>query len=180
MMDLPIGAQVSPDDATCATLIPMPLHGAYTSLVPLLPSHAHAIFKCLGGPENAYRWTYMLNEPFLERDTSEAMITSWSKSKDPLFYCVLSGPASDPSSTPVGLISYLSIVPSHRRIEIGCVIFSEQLKRTRGATEASYLMLKRAFEDLGNRRVEWKANHLNKPSAAAAERLGFVYEGIFR
>jgi hypothetical protein len=42
-----------------------------------------------------------------------------------------------------------------------------------------YLMMKRAF-DLGYRRYEWKCNALNAPSRAAAMRLGFSYEGIFR
>ena len=42
-----------------------------------------------------------------------------------------------------------------------------------------YLMMKRAFE-LGYRRYEWKCDALNAPSRAAAQRLGFSYEGIFR
>jgi hypothetical protein len=42
-----------------------------------------------------------------------------------------------------------------------------------------YLMMKRAFE-LGYRRYEWKCDSLNAPSRAAAQRLGFSYEGIFR
>jgi RimJ/RimL family protein N-acetyltransferase len=42
-----------------------------------------------------------------------------------------------------------------------------------------YLMMKRAFE-LGYRRYEWKCDALNAPSRAAAERLGFTYEGTFR
>ncbi len=33
---------------------------------------------------------------------------------------------------------------------------------------------------LGNRRVEWKCDALNARSRAAAERLGFTFEGIFR
>ena len=40
-------------------------------------------------------------------------------------------------------------------------------------------MMRRAFE-LGYRRYEWKCNALNAPSRAAAQRLGFSYEGIFR
>ena len=47
------------------------------------------------------------------------------------------------------------------------------------ATEAMYLMMRRAFE-AGFRRYEWKCDALNAPSRAAAERLGFTYEGIFR
>jgi L-amino acid N-acyltransferase YncA len=42
-----------------------------------------------------------------------------------------------------------------------------------------YLMMRRAFE-LGYRRYEWKCDALNAPSRAAAQRLGFSYEGIFR
>jgi hypothetical protein len=36
-----------------------------------------------------------------------------------------------------------------------------------------------AFE-LGYRRYEWKCDALNAASRAAAQRLGFSYEGIFR
>ena len=47
------------------------------------------------------------------------------------------------------------------------------------ATEAMFLMLKRAFE-LGYRRYEWKCDALNAPSRAAALRLGLSFEGVFR
>ena len=36
------------------------------------------------------------------------------------------------------------------------------------------------FDELGYRRYEWKCNALNEPSCAAARRLGFGFEGIFR
>jgi hypothetical protein len=42
-----------------------------------------------------------------------------------------------------------------------------------------YLLMRRAFE-LGYRRYEWKCDALNAASRAAAERLGFSYEGTFR
>jgi len=41
-------------------------------------------------------------------------------------------------------------------------------------------MARHAFENLGYRRYEWKCNALNAPSRAAALRLGFTFEGIFR
>lgn len=40
-------------------------------------------------------------------------------------------------------------------------------------------MMERAFA-LGYRRYEWKCDALNAASRAAAERLGFRFEGIFR
>ena len=42
-----------------------------------------------------------------------------------------------------------------------------------------FLMMQRAF-DLGYRRYEWKCDALNQPSRAAAMRLGFSFEGVFR
>ena len=47
------------------------------------------------------------------------------------------------------------------------------------ATEAMVLMMQRAV-DLGYRRYEWKCDSLNAPSRAAAARLGFSHEGVFR
>jgi Acetyltransferase (GNAT) domain len=54
------------------------------------------------------------------------------------------------------------------------------LQRTTAATEAIYLLLRHAFDDLGYRRVEWKCNALNAASRRAAERFGFTFEGVFR
>ncbi len=41
-------------------------------------------------------------------------------------------------------------------------------------------MMRRAFDDLGYRRYEWKCDALNAGSRRAAQRLGFTYEGTFR
>ena len=37
-----------------------------------------------------------------------------------------------------------------------------------------------AFDDLGNRRLEWKCDAADARSRRAAERFGFTYEGVFR
>jgi RimJ/RimL family protein N-acetyltransferase len=54
------------------------------------------------------------------------------------------------------------------------------MQRTRGATEAQYLLAQYVFDVLGNRRYEWKCNDLNAPSKLAADRFGFTFEGVFR
>jgi RimJ/RimL family protein N-acetyltransferase len=172
----PLAASVEP-----ALLPPRtPLHGRYTSVIPLHPQHWRAIYRHLGGEENAWRWKYLPLEGFLTEEICEATITAWSATKDPMYYAVLSGPASDPASEPAGIVSYQAIVPSHRRIEIGWVIFGDALKHSREGTEAFFLFMKHAFVDLGYLRVEWKANNLNAASLAAARRLGFTFEGVFR
>jgi RimJ/RimL family protein N-acetyltransferase len=65
-------------------------------------------------------------------------------------------------------------------IEVGHLSYAPALQRTAAATEAMYLMLRRAFDELGYRRYEWKCDSHNAPSCRAAERLGFRYEGTFR
>lgn len=79
----------------------------------------------------------------------------------------------------VGLAAYLRITPAAGSIEVGHVIYSPPLQRATVATEAMYLLMKRAFE-LGYRRYEWKCDAFNAKSRAAAQRLGFSFEGIFR
>src|SRR5205823_12795139 len=79
-----------------------------------------------------------------------------------------------------GLPSFMRIVPEHGVIEIGHIWLSPQLQRTRQATEAIYLMSRYAFDDLGNRRLEWKCNAEHTPSSTSAERLGVTLKGGFR
>ena len=74
----------------------------------------------------------------------------------------------------------MRITPRDRVIEVGGLVFSAALQRTRAATEAMYLLARYAFEDLGNRRYEWKCNSHNAASRRAALRYGFIFEGILR
>ncbi len=95
---------------------------------------------------------------------------------DPYSYAV----CDRASGQPLGLLGLMEIRPAMRVVEVGNVLYSPALQRTGASTEAQYLLARYAFDDLGYRRYEWKCNALNAPSIAAARRLGFVYEGIFR
>jgi RimJ/RimL family protein N-acetyltransferase len=79
----------------------------------------------------------------------------------------------------VGYIGYVRINQDHGTIAIGPVNFSQQLARTRQATEVFFLLLQFAFDMLGYRRVEWICHALNTKSWQAAMRLGFQYEGTW-
>jgi RimJ/RimL family protein N-acetyltransferase len=79
-----------------------------------------------------------------------------------------------------GVASYLRIEPAAGVIEVGHIALAPSLQRTATATEAMYLMMRRVFDELGYRRYEWKCDALNAASRAAAERLGFRFEGVFR
>ena len=74
----------------------------------------------------------------------------------------------------------MRVDPVHRVIETGNILYTPALQRTPGATEAMALLAGLVFDTLGYRRYEWKCNALNAPSRAAALRLGFTFEGVFR
>ncbi len=95
---------------------------------------------------------------------------------DPKYHVII----DNRTNMAVGLASYLNIVPATGSIEVGHINYSPLLQKTPAATESMYLMMRRAFVELGYRRYEWKCDSLNARSCAAALRLGFQFEGIFR
>jgi RimJ/RimL family protein N-acetyltransferase len=120
-------------------------------------------------------WTYLPYGPFDTLESHLAWVTGVAAVADPQFHAIV----DLATGRAVGVASYLRIDPLSGSIEVGHIHYSPLLQRTVPATEAMYLMMKRAFE-LGYRRYEWKCDALNAPSRAAAERLGFSYEGVFR
>jgi RimJ/RimL family protein N-acetyltransferase len=153
------------------------LEGRFVRVVPLdAERHLDDLFACMGSDEQASLWTYMFDGPFADRASFEDAMKKRQASDDPLFFAIV-----DTNSTrAVGIASYMRIEPAHRVIEVGGIVFSPDLQRKPGATEAMYLMARHVFEDLGYRRYEWKCDALNAPSRRAALRLGFTFEGIFR
>jgi RimJ/RimL family protein N-acetyltransferase len=74
----------------------------------------------------------------------------------------------------------MDIQPANAAIELGHIWFGPNLRRSRAATEAMFLLLDYAATQLGYRRLVWKCNALNHASCRAAERLGFKPEGVLR
>jgi RimJ/RimL family protein N-acetyltransferase len=153
------------------------LSGRIVRVVPLEAAHhLDDLFACMGGTQHAGLWTYIFDGPFAARPAFAEALKRRQASGDPLFFTIVDAN----SNRAVGIASYMRIEPAHRVIEVGGIVFSPELQRKPGATEAMYLMARHVFEDLGYRRYEWKCDALNAPSRRAALRLGFTFEGIFR
>ncbi|MCQ8185608.1 GNAT family N-acetyltransferase [Parvularcula maris] len=80
----------------------------------------------------------------------------------------------------IGMASFLRIRPDDGSAELGSIAYGRAMQRSPMGTEAMLLMMSHLFDDLGWRRCEWRCNAQNERSYRAAERLGFVFEGVFR
>jgi RimJ/RimL family protein N-acetyltransferase len=138
-------------------------------------SHGTSLFAANSLDAEGRMWTYLGYGPFDSEATYRAWAEEMSSKSDPLFFAII----DRASGRAIGVASYLRIDPRAGSIEVGHLAYSPLLQGTTAATEAMFLMMERAF-DLGYRRYEWKCDALNAPSRAAALRLGFTFEGIFR
>ena len=172
MSSLPLGPEVDPLPRPLPARTP--ITGMYTMLEPLHRRHADELFEAARGADDSF--TYMGFGPFATREDMTRMIAHYAAQHDPIFWAVR------PIATGVasGVLSLLEIEPANAAIELGQIWFSPRLQRTRAATEAMYLLLKRAADELGYRRLVWKCHALNAPSIRAAQRLGFTAEGVLR
>jgi RimJ/RimL family protein N-acetyltransferase len=174
---LPVGAPVEPLPSGRAPGRDI-LQGSYVRLEPVdVAAHAESLYRLSHArAEDAVLWTYLAYGPFADQAAFERWLAERARSDDPLFFAIVDGASSQAS----GMASYLNIVPAHGCIEIGHIWFAPVLQKTRAATEAIFLMMRHAFDDLGYRRLEWKCDALNEASRRAARRFGFTYEGTFR
>ncbi len=138
--------------------------------------HAADLYAANSLDNSGANWTYLAIGPFADYAGFLAWVRSASLSEDPLFFAILDAQ----SGKAAGVAAHMRIDPANGVIEVGSINLSPLLQRTRAATEAMFLMMRRAFDELGYRRYEWKCDALNAPSRAAALRLGFSYEGLFR
>lgn len=154
------------------------LDGRYVRLEPLDPArHGDDLWLALQGPDaDPLLWDYLPYGPFAERAPFDSWLAGHAASADPQFFAVI----ERTSQRCVGLLSFLRIAPKDGCIEIGHIAFGRAMQRSPASTEAVYLLAELALGTLGYRRLEWKCNALNARSMRAAERLGFVHEGLFR
>lgn len=152
------------------------LQGRYCRVEPLDAGRHAADFHAANLLEPDLRgWTYLTYGPFASADDCRRWAEQSAQRTDYLFYALIdlrSGKAA-------GMAAYMRIDTANGSIEIGSIKYTPLIARQPAATEAMHLMTGNAFA-LGYRRCEWKCDALNAPSRAAAQRLGFSYEGTFR
>lgn len=155
----------------------IPIEGRFCRVEPLEPErHARDLFAANSDGGAGLNWTYLPYGPFPSFDLYREYLVTAAGRDDPLVHAIVDGR----SGHAVGVASLMRIDPAAGVIEVGGINYGPRLQRQPAATEAMYLLMRRVFDELGYRRYEWKCDSLNAPSRAAAQRLGFRYEGLFR
>jgi RimJ/RimL family protein N-acetyltransferase len=138
--------------------------------------HGPALYAAYAEDREGRLWTYLPWGPYSGAEELCARIDAVRASGVRPEYALIDL-ASD---KPFGQASYLNIDPAAGSIEVGGIVYAPAYQRGTAATEAMYLMMRRVFDELGYRRYAWQCNALNAGSRAAATRLGFTFEGIWR
>lgn len=153
------------------------MEGRFCVVEPVNPArHAADLHAANSLDREGRNWTYLPYGPYNRLEDYRLWLDRASAGDDPLLHAII----ERQSGRAVGVASYMRIDPAAGVIEVGGINYSPALQRTPAATEAMYLMMCRVFDELGYRRYEWKCDSLNARSRAAAQRLGFQYEGMFR
>lgn len=169
---------IGPEVDTIPRALParVPIRGKYVVLEPLHRRHADDLWEAGQVAGGAASWDYMGYGPFQTSEALGAFVADFASTHDPVAWAVR--PVATGAVT--GWLTLMDIQPKNAAIEIGHIWFGPAMQRTRAATEAMFLLMRLAMDELGYRRLVWKCNAMNAPSRRAAERLGFTYEGVLR
>ncbi|MEZ4367491.1 MAG: GNAT family protein [Kofleriaceae bacterium] len=153
------------------------LEGRYAWLEPLdAERHGAALYAAATAPGAADRHRYLFDPVPTDEAAHRAWLATIAAADDPLVFAVI----DRRTGRAEGRQALMRIEPTHRVVELGSILWGPAIARSQVTTEACFLAMRYAFDELGYRRFEWKCDALNLPSRRAAARFGFTFEGVFR
>jgi RimJ/RimL family protein N-acetyltransferase len=164
-----------PNQTNQAWVEPVVLEGHRVRLEPLRRDHLDDLALVAFDPA-LWRWTIMgpQNPAGLERWLELALANAEAGTERPFATINLA------TGRAIGSSRFMSIVPEHRRLEIGWTWVGTAYQRSGANREAKLLQLGQAFEVLGANRVEFKTHARNEQSRTALAGIGATFEGVFR
>lgn len=173
---------------TYAPIGPVTLEGDYIRLVPLSLAHVPALTAVTGEDRSNYQWTWVPDgEEAVRAYVQEALDLAAAQRSIP-FATTLKETGLVVGCTRFATFEYHAWAPGspYARpgvpdgVEIGWTWLAHSAQRTKANTEAKWLMLRYAFEQLGVRVVRLNTDRRNARSRAAIERIGGRLDGIIR
>lgn len=153
------------------------LEGHYVRLEPLSAArHGDDLYAAATEGDADTRFLWLGETTPKSRTDFQPWLEKVETSEDPLFFACM----DKASGKVAGRQTLMRIDPANGVMEIGNIHWGPLMQRKPAATEAHFLFMRYAFDDLGYRRWEWKCNNRNEPSKRAALRFGFTFEGLFR
>ena len=154
---------------------PVVLEGDRIRLEPLRADHLDDLSLVAFDPP-LWRWTIMgpQDEAGLRRWLETALANAEAGTERPF------ATVDRATGRAIGSSRFLSIVPEHRRLEIGWTWVATAWQRTGANREAKLLQMTHAFETLDAQRVEFKTHSRNERSRNALAGIGATFEGVFR
>jgi RimJ/RimL family protein N-acetyltransferase len=154
---------------------PVTLAGSIVRLEPLSLEHVEGLAE-VAFDESIWRWTLVQpTEINGLRAWVDAAVAQRESGAEMPFATIEAA-----TGRPIGSTRFMSIVPEHRRLEIGWTWVALPWQRAGANQEAKYLQLRHAFEVLGANRVEFKTDSLNEKANPALLGIGATFEGTFR
>ena len=163
------------DPAPKGWVQPVTLEGRVVRLEPLSRAHLDDLVE-VAFEGNLWRWTVVqpTNRDGL-RAWIDAAVATREAGTEMAFATV-----DRSTGKAIGSSRFMSIVPEHRRLEIGWTWVAQAWQRRGANREAKYLQLRHSFEDLGANRVEFKTDSQNERANPALLGIGATFEGTFR
>lgn len=168
---------------------PVTLAGEHVRLLPLSLEHLPALVAAAGEDRSNYQWTWVPDGEAAMRVYVEEALALRAERKAIPFATTVAETGQVVGCTRFANFEYHAWAPgsTHARgadvpdgVEIGWTWLAHSAQRTKANTEAKWLMLRFAFEELGVRVVRLNTDRRNVRSRAAIERIGGRLDGILR
>ena len=154
------------------------MSGRYCRLEPLMPTGMRArSTKRRATTRMAARWTYLVSRAVHGfRRVRPAGAAARRRLRDKLFFAIVDAA----TGRACGIRTLHAHRTRARRASRSATSISRRDSRARAPRPRRCTCSWRRPSRSGYRRYEWKCDSCNLPSRAAATRLGFTYEGLFR
>ncbi|MCG3772485.1 MAG: Ribosomal-protein-serine acetyltransferase [Nitrosomonadaceae bacterium] len=151
------------------------LEGNRVRLVPASHEHLDGLFKASNHIEI---WTYSPST-ITEPEDWVVTLNQWIKLREQglRYPFVIFDKYTDEI---IGSTSFMDISLPNRKLEIGGTWLDPKVWRSSINTECKYLLLKYAFEELNQIRVQFRTDARNERSNRAIQRIGAHFEGTLR
>jgi N-acetyltransferase len=169
-----VGQTLLSEASLAQDLGPCILEGRFVRIEPLRREHSADIYEATKSTD----WEWFLGPLRTRKDVDMRIAEGIAAERRGEAYAFAVRMLND--GRILGSTSYLSVVPRHKRAEIGSTWYSKDVWGTAVNPECKFLLLRHAFEQWGAVRIQLGTDSRNVHSQRAILKLGAKFEGTLR